>query len=74
MEVRVMKIISRRMPLGRETNNIVTRSTERYRVQPASEVLDPGKQSVPHPYDQFRDLESARLMEERYGIKEEGLF
>jgi hypothetical protein len=69
-----MKIISRRMPMEKETNNIVTCSTERYRVQPASGVLGPGKQFVPHPYDQFRDLESARLMEERYGIKEESLF
>jgi hypothetical protein len=74
MEVQAMKMISQRMILGSEAINIAARATDRYHAQPVSVVSGPGKQSVPQPYDQFRDLESARLMEERYGIKEEGLF
>ena len=70
-----MKMISKQMIVGGgEAFNIVTCATSGYRTQLASGVSVPAKKSVPQPYDRFGDLESARLMEERYGIKEEGLF
>ncbi len=69
-----MEMISQRMIFGSEAFNIAARATDRYHAQPAGGVSGPGKQSVPQPYDPLMDLESARLMEERYGIKEEGLF
>lgn len=74
MEVQAMKMISQRMILGSKSFNIATSGTDRYHTQTVSGVSGPGNQSDPQPYDQFRDIESARLMEERYGIKEEGLF
>jgi hypothetical protein len=74
MEVQAMKMISQRMILGSKAFNIATRAIDRYHVQPAGGVSAPGKQSVPQPYDQLIDLESVRLMEERYCIREEGLF
>lgn len=69
-----MKMISQRMILGSEAINIAAGVTDRYRAQATGGVSGPGKQYVPQPHDQFRDIESVRLMEERYGIKEEGLF
>ena len=69
-----MKMISQRMILGSEAINIAARATDRYHAQTARGVSGPGKQLVPQPYDQFSDLELARLMEERYGIRDEGLF
>jgi hypothetical protein len=74
MEVQTMKMISQRMILGSEAINIAARTTDRCHVQPAGGVSAPGKQSVPQPYDQLIDIESVRLMEERYCIREEGLF
>ena len=74
MEVQAMKMISQQMILGSKAFNITARATDSYHAQPASTVSGPGKQSIPQPCDPFRDLESTRLMEERYGIKEEGLF
>ena len=74
MEVQAMKMILQRMILGSEAFKIAARATDRYHVQPAGGVSDPGKQSVPQPDDLLMDLESARLMEERYCIREEGLF
>ncbi|MEK7827674.1 MAG: hypothetical protein AAB299_08085 [Thermodesulfobacteriota bacterium] len=69
-----MEMISQRMIFGSEAFNIATRATDGRDAQLAGGVSGPGKQSVPQPYDSFMDLESARLMEERYGIREEGLF
>ena len=69
-----MKMISQRMIFGSEAFKIAARATDRYHAQPAGAVSGPGKQSVSQPDDLFMDLESARLMEERYGIREEGLF
>jgi len=74
MEVQAMKMISQRMIFGSEAFKIAARATDRCHVQPAGGVSDPGKQSVPQPDDLLMDLESARLMEERYCIREEGLF
>lgn len=69
-----MKMIPQRMILGSEAFNIAARATDRYHAQPVSGVFGPVKQSVPQPDDLLMDLESARLMEERYCIREEGLF
>lgn len=69
-----MKMISQRMIFGSEAFKIAARAADRCHVQPAGGVSGPGKQSVQRPYDQLTDLESVRLMEERYGIREEGLF
>lgn len=69
-----MKTISQRMIFGSEAFTIAARATDRYHAQATGGVSGPGKQYIPQPYDQFRDLESVRLMEERYGIREEGLF
>jgi hypothetical protein len=74
MEVQAMKMISQRMIFGSEAFNIAAGATDRYHVQPAGGVSGPGKQSVSQPDDLLMDLESARLMEERYCIREEGLF
>jgi len=74
MEVQAMKTISQQVIFGGEVFNIAASDTDRYHAQPFRWVSGPGKQSVPQQYDQFRDLESVRVMEERYGIKEEGLF
>jgi hypothetical protein len=74
MEVQAMKTISQRMIFGSEAFKIAARATDRYHVQPASGILGPVMQSVPQPYDPFMDTELARLMEERYGIREEALF
>ncbi len=74
MEVKAMKTISQRMIFGSESFKIAARATDRCYAQPASGISCPVKQSVLQPYDPFIDLESARLMEERYGIREEGLF
>ena len=57
-----------------EAFNIAARATDRYHTQTTGRVSGPGKQPVPQPYDPLMDLESTRLMEERYGIREEGLF
>lgn len=69
-----MKMISQRMISKSEAFNIATRATDGCHAQLAIGVLGQGKQPVPQPYDQLMDLESARLMEERYCIREEGLF
>ena len=69
-----MKMVSQRMIFGSEAFNIAARAADRYRAQPAGGVSDPGIQFVPQSYDPLTDLESTRLMEERYGIREEGLF
>lgn len=74
MEVQAMKMISQQVIFGSEVFNIAARDTDRYHAQTSGGVSGPGKQSVPQQHDQFRDLESVRMMEERYGIKEEGLF
>ncbi len=70
----MVEMISQRMILGSEAINIAARATDEFHAQPAGEVSGPGKQSVPQPYDPLMDLESTRLMEERYGINEEGFF
>lgn len=69
-----MKMISQRRILGSEAFNITARTTGRYHTQPVGEVSGSGNRSVSQVHDQFWDLESVRLMEERYGIQEEGLF
>ena len=69
-----MEMNSQRMIFGSGAINTDARATDRCRAQPAGGVSGPGKQSVPQPYDPLTDLESTRLMEERYGIREEGLF
>ena len=69
-----MEMISQRMIFGSEAFNIAARAADRCHVQTADGVSGPGKQSVPQPDDLLMDLESARLMEERYCIREEGLF
>ena len=69
-----MEMISQRMIFGSEAFNIAARATDGSHAQPAGGVSGPGKQSVPQPYDPLMDFESTRLMEERYGIREEGLF
>jgi hypothetical protein len=74
MEVQTMEMISQRMIFGSEAFNIAARATDGSHAQPAGGVSGPGKQSVPQPYGPLMDLESTRLMEERYGIREEGLF
>jgi hypothetical protein len=74
MEVQTMEMNSQRTIFGSETFNIDARAIDGCRAQPASGVSGPGKQSVPQPYDPLMDLESTRLMEERYGIREEGIF
>jgi hypothetical protein len=74
MEVKVMKMISQQMILESEVFNIAVRATDRYHAQTAGGGACPGKQPVRQPYDPLTDLESVRLMEERYGIREEGLF
>jgi hypothetical protein len=74
MEVQTMEMISQRMIFGSEAFNITAPATDGSHAQPAGGVSGPGKQSVPQPYDPLMDLESTRLMEERYGIREEGLF
>jgi hypothetical protein len=53
---------------------IVSRGRSDFIAQPAGGVSGPGKRSFPQPYGPLTDLESTRLMEERYGIREEGLF
>jgi len=74
MEVQAMKMISQRIILESEAFKIAARAADRYHAQTAGGVSGPGKQPVPQPYDQLTDLESVRLMEERYCIREEGLF
>jgi len=69
-----MEMISQRMIFGSEAFNIAARATDGSHSQPKSGFSGPGKQSVPQPYDPLMDLESTLLMEERYGIREEGLF
>ena len=69
-----MKTISQRMLFGSEAFTIAARATDRYHIQPASRPSGSGKQSVSQSYDRVMELESVRLMEERYGIREEGLF
>ena len=69
-----MEMISQRMIFGREAFNIATRATDWCHAKLAGAVSGPKKQSAPQPYDSLMDLESARLMEERYCIREEGLF
>ena len=69
-----MEMNSQRMIFGSKAFNIDARATDGCRAQPAGRVSGPGKQSVPQPYGPLMDLESTRLMEERYGIREEGLF
>jgi hypothetical protein len=54
--------------------NIAGRTTDGFHAQPAGGISGPGKQSIPQPYGPLMDLESTRMMEERYGIGEEGLF
>jgi hypothetical protein len=74
MEVQTMEMNSQRMIFGSEAFNINARATDGCRAQPAGGVSGPGKQSVLQTYDPLMDFESTRLMEERYGIREEGLF
>jgi hypothetical protein len=65
MEVQTMKMISKQIIIRGEASKT------------AGGVSCPGRQSIPQPYDPLRDLElleSVGLMEERYGIREEGLF
>jgi len=69
-----MEMISQRMIFGSEAFNITACAADGCHAQPAGGVSGPGKQSVPRLYDPLMDLESTRLMEERYGIREEGLF
>ena len=69
-----MEMNSQRMIFGSEAFNITARATGGFHAQLAGGVSGPGKQSVPQSYDPLMDLESTRLMEERYGIREEGLF
>jgi hypothetical protein len=69
-----MEMISQRMNAGNKVFNIVTPATDGCQAQPAGAVLDSGKKFVLQPCDLLMDLESTRLMEERYFIGEEGLF
>jgi hypothetical protein len=74
MEIQAMEMISQRMIFGSEAFNIAARATDKCHVQPVGGVSGPEKQSVPQPDDLLMDLESTRSMEERYCIREEGLF
>jgi hypothetical protein len=74
MEVQAMEMTAQRTIFGIGTINTDARANDGSRAQPAGGVSASGKQSVPSQYDQLIDLESTRLMEERYGIREEGIF
>jgi hypothetical protein len=74
MEVQAMKMISQWMILGGKAFKSAAHATDKYHAQFAGGHSGPGTQSFPKQYDQFGDLESVLVMEERYGIKEEGLF
>lgn len=74
MEVQAMEMTAQRMIFGGGAINTDARATDGGRARPAGGVSASGKQSVPSQYDQLIDLESTRLMEERYGIREEGIF
>lgn len=54
--------------------NMTSRAPETGHAQTAGDRLSPGKRLNGRPYDLPGDAESVRLMEERYGIKDEGLF
>jgi hypothetical protein len=75
MEAQTMvKMILQQMILGSEVLNITACAIDGRHAQPAGGVSASGKQFVPPPYDPLMDVESIRLMEERYGITDEGLF
>ncbi len=69
-----MEMILQRMIFGSEAFSIDAHATGGCRSQATDGVSASGKQYVPQPYDPLMDLESTQLMEERYGIREEGLF
>ena len=69
-----MKMNSQRMLIGIEKCNIAVREEESCHTQPVSAIPDLVTPMVQQPFEAMMDLESTRLMEERYGIREEGLF
>jgi len=69
-----MEMNSQRMIFGGVAFNIDARATDGCRARAAGGVSASEKQSIPPSLDPLMDLESTRLMEERYGIREEGFF
>lgn len=74
MEVGVMQILSQFAMLEGNAINSAPGEAFRYGTLHVSGSSSFEEQFASQTCDQFGDLESARLMEERYGIKEEGLF
>ena len=68
-----MEMTSQRMILGNESTRRHASATGAHRTQPGVGASASGKPSIPS-YDSLMDIELTQSMEERYGIREEGLF
>lgn len=73
-EVPIMEIFSERMGLERGACKTMTCNVDGRRGRSVGAVSGNASRSVAQPDDPFADLDAVRSMEERYGIRDEGLF
>ena len=69
-----MEILSKRIDLKRNACKVTTRNADGWCGRPVGAVSGKVSQPVAQPVDLFADLDAIRSMEERYGIRDEGLF
>ncbi len=69
-----MEILSKRIDLKRNACKTMICSVDGWCGRPVGAVSGKVSQPVAQPVDLFADLDAIRSMEERYGIRDEGLF
>jgi len=69
-----MEILSKRTGLKREAFKTMACKADGWCGRPTGAVSGNVSRSVAQPVDLFADLDAIRSMEERYGIRDEGLF